>query len=55
MQLCDTVERHIDVEPSSYEEVAKKKGKENTNSRRMMSKMQYRDLKRSLWDLRQDS
>ena len=31
----------IDAEPSSYEEVAKKKGKENTSSRRMMSRMQY--------------
>ena len=29
----------IDAEPSSYEEVAKKKGKESTNSRRMMSRM----------------
>ena len=28
----------IDAEPSSYEEVAKKKGKESTSSRRMMSK-----------------
>ena len=37
----------IDVEPSSYEEVAKKKGKESTSSRRMMSRMQYRDLKGS--------
>ena len=32
----------IDAEPSSYEEVAKKKGKENTSSRRMMSRMRYR-------------
>ena len=31
----------IDVEPSSYEEVAKKKGKESTSSRRMMSRMWY--------------
>ena len=31
----------IDAEPSSYEEVAKKKGKESTSSRRMMSRMQY--------------
>ena len=37
----------IDVDPSSYEEVAKKKGKESTSSRRMMSRMQYRDLKGS--------
>ena len=37
----------IDAKPSSYEEVAKKKGKENTSSRRMMSRMQYRDLKGS--------
>ena len=29
----------IDVEPSSYEEVAKKEGKESTSSRRMMSRM----------------
>ena len=29
----------FDVEPSRYEEVAKKKGK--TSSRRMMSRMQY--------------
>ena len=35
----------INKEPSSYEEVTKKKGK--INSRRMMSRMQYRDLKRS--------
>ena len=35
----------IDVEPSSYEEVIKKKGK--TSSRRMMSRMQYRNLKGS--------
>ena len=32
----------IDVEPYSYEEVAKKKGKENTSSRRMMARMRYR-------------
>ena len=31
----------IDTKPSSYEEVAKKKGKECTSSRRMMSRMQY--------------
>ena len=31
----------IDAEPSSYEEVAKKKGKESTSSRRMMSRMWY--------------
>ena len=31
----------IDADPSSYEEVAKKKGKENTNSIRMMSRMRY--------------
>ena len=37
----------IDREPSIYEEVDKKKGKESTSSRRMMSRMQYRDLKRS--------
>ena len=37
----------IDAKPSSYEEVAKKKGKENTSSRRMMSRMQYQDLKGS--------
>ena len=38
----------IDVDPSSYEEVSKKKGKESTSSRRMMSRMWYRDLKGSL-------
>ena len=38
----------IDVEPSIYEEVAKKKGKESTSSRRMMSRMRYRDPKGSL-------
>ena len=32
----------IDAEPYSYEEVAKKKVKENTSSRRMMSRMRYR-------------
>ena len=32
----------IDAEPSNYEEVSKKKGKENTSSRRMMSRMRYR-------------
>ena len=32
----------IDAKPSSYEEVVKKKGKENTSSRRMMSRMRYR-------------
>ena len=37
----------IDAEPSSYEEVAKKKGKEGTSSKIMMSKMRYRDLKGS--------
>ena len=37
----------IDANPSNYEEVAKKKGKESTTSRRMMSKMRYQDLKRS--------
>ena len=31
----------IDADPSSYEEVAKKKGKESTSSRRMMSRMEY--------------
>ena len=31
----------IDAKLSSYEEVSKKKGKDNTNSRRMMSRMQY--------------
>ena len=41
LQLCDI----IDVENSNYEEVTKKKGKENTSSRRMMSRMQYQDLK----------
>ena len=35
----------IDAEPSSYEEVSKKKGKESTSSRRMMSRMRYRDLR----------
>ena len=35
----------IDVETSRYEEVAKKKGKESISSRRMMSRMQNRDLK----------
>ena len=35
----------IDAEPSNYEEVAK--GKESTNSRRMMSRMRHRDLKGS--------
>ena len=29
----------IDAEPSNYEEVAKKKRKENTSSRRMMSRI----------------
>ena len=33
----------IDAEPSSYEEVTKKKGK--TSSRRIMSRMQYRHVK----------
>ena len=37
----------IDVEHSIYEEGAKKKGKESTSSRRMMSRMRYRDLKGS--------
>ena len=37
----------INADPSRYEEVAKKKGKENTSSRRMMSRMQYQDLKGS--------
>ena len=38
--LRDTlVKCHIDAEPSSYEEVAKKKEKENTSSRIMMSRM----------------
>ena len=32
----------IDAKPSSYEEVAKKKGKESTSSRRMMSRMRCR-------------
>ena len=31
----------INAEPSSYEEVTKKKGKESTSSRRMMSRMWY--------------
>ena len=31
----------IDAEPSIYDEVAKKKGKENTSSRIIMSGMQY--------------
>ena len=35
--LSDT----IDAESSSYEEVSKKKGKESTSSRRMMSRMRY--------------
>ena len=35
----------IDADPSNYEEVDEKKGKENTSSRKMMSRMQYRDLK----------
>ena len=35
----------IDAKPSIYEEVAKNKGKESTSSRRMMSRMRYRDLK----------
>ena len=38
----------IDADPSKYEEVTKKKGKESTSSRRMMSKMRYRDLKGSI-------
>ena len=37
----------IDADPSSHEEVAKKKGKESTSSKRMMSRMRYRDLKGS--------
>ena len=36
----------IDAEPSSHEEVTKKKGK--TGSRRMMSRMQYRYMKEIL-------
>ena len=39
----------IDADPCRYEEVAKKKGKENSSSRRMMSRMQYQDLKGSSW------
>ena len=35
-------------EPSNYEQVDKKKGKESTNSRRMMSRMWYQDLKGNL-------
>ena len=35
----------IDAEPSSYEEVAKKKEKECTSSRKIMSSMWYQDLK----------
>ena len=35
----------INAEPSSYEEISKKKGKDCTSSRRMMSRMRYRDLK----------
>ena len=35
----------IDAEPSSYEEVTKKKGK--TSSKRMMSRIQYRYVKES--------
>ena len=35
----------IDAEPSSYEEVAKNKGKESTNSKKMMYRMRYWDLK----------
>ena len=31
----------IDAEPSSYEEVSKKKGKESTSLRRMMFRMQH--------------
>ena len=42
--LCDI----IDADPSIYEEVAKKKGKDSTSSRRMMSRIQYQDLKGSL-------
>ena len=41
----------INAEPSIYEEVTKKKGKESTNSRRMMSRMWCQDLKGSLWCL----
>ena len=37
----------IDADPSSYEEVAKKKGKKSTSSRRMMPRMRYRYLKGS--------
>ena len=37
----------IDAEPFGYEEVAKKKGKEITSSRRIMSRMWYQDLKGS--------
>ena len=40
VQLWDIV--IINGEPSIYEEVAKKKGKENTSSRRVMSSMRYR-------------
>ena len=38
----------IDEEPSRYEKESKKKGKESTSSRRMMSRMQYQDMKGSL-------
>ena len=34
----------IDADPSSYEEVAKNKGKESISSRIRMSRMWYRDL-----------
>ena len=39
----------IDAEPSSYEEVAKKKGKESTSSRRMMSSIEtWREVRSSI-------
>ena len=39
----------IDAEPSSYEEVAKKKGKESTGSRRMMSRPEGKSVMSSIW------
>ena len=49
MQLCETVCDIIDAEPSIYEEVDKKKGKDTMikepSSRRMMSIMRCSELK----------
>ena len=41
LQLCEIVEQHHWCRAFHYEEVAKNKGKESMNSRRMMSRMWY--------------